>query len=82
MGALSHFDQMLPGIANENTTGVKDLRRQVEIFTYGDGVFLRVGPLGEQYSGEDRYTVELTKQIGSELRDAIYSAMEYMARNP
>lgn len=82
MGALSHFDQMLPGLAHENTKGIKDLRRQVEIFTHGDGVFLRVGPLGDRDSGENRYTVELTKQSGSELRDAIHSAMQYMAWNP
>ena len=82
MGANFHFDEMLPGIKQENKDQVKDLRRQVEVFTYGDGVFLRIGPIGSENLGEHRYTVELTKESGSNLRDAIHSAMQYMAWEP
>lgn len=79
MGANFHFDEMLPGIRQENKAEVNDLRRQVEVFTHGDGVFLRVGPLGSANSGENCYTIELTKETGSNLRDAIHSAMQYIA---
>jgi hypothetical protein len=82
MGANFYFDEMLPGIKNENKDGAKDLRRQVEVFAYSNGLFLRVGPLGSQHSGENTYTVELSKQTGSELRDALQSAMEYLAWKP
>ena len=82
MGANFQFDEMLPGIQQENKDQVKDLRRQVEVFTHGDGVFLRIGPLGTENSGVNRYTVELTKESGSNLCDAIYSAMQYMGWNP
>jgi hypothetical protein len=82
MGANFQFDQMLPGIQQENNDQVKDVRRQVEVFTHGDGVFLRIGPLGSENSGENPYTVELSKESAPNLRDAIHSAMQYMAWNP
>ena len=82
MGANFKFDEMLPGIPQENEAHVKDVRRQVEVFTHGDGVFLRIGPLGSRDSGENRYTVELSKESGSNLRDAIHSAMQYMTWEP
>jgi hypothetical protein len=82
MGANFQFDEMLPGIQNENKDQTADLRRQVEVYTHGQKLFLRVGPIGSENSGVDRYTVELTKETGSNLRDAIHSAMQYMAWEP
>lgn len=82
MGAGFYFDEMLPGVETENEKGEKELKRQVEVFTHGGGLFLRVGPIGNQNSGEDTYTVELSKEKGTELRDALHAAMRYLAWNP
>jgi hypothetical protein len=79
MGANFFFDDMLPGVDHENAVGAKDLKRQVEVFAHGSALYLRVGPFGSQNSGENTYTVQLSKEKGHELRDALHRAMQYLA---
>jgi hypothetical protein len=79
MAAGFYFDEMLPGVEHENEQGAKDLRRQLEVFTHSNGLYLRVGPFGSENSGEHTYTVQLSKEKGRELRDALHKAMQYLA---
>lgn len=61
MGANILFDEMLPAPAQE-APGLADPQRQLEVFQHGGKMWLRIGPLNEQNSGANRYTVELSDE--------------------
>jgi hypothetical protein len=65
MGANFHFDKMLPTVSTE--AAGPDPKRQLELFTYGGKLFLRVGPPNKEHSGTERYTVELSQENALEL---------------
>ena len=69
MGANFHFDQMLPTISQE--AAGPDPKRQLELFTYGGKLFLRVGAANQENSGLGRYTVELSQEIARELASGL-----------
>ena len=77
MGANFYFDKMLPGVASESKE--RNPKRQLEVFAYGNKLFLRVGGVNQENSGDNRYTVELSKANASDLIEAIDATMNYLA---
>lgn len=77
MGANSQFDKMLPAIEPE-AGNIKEPRRQVEIFTYGGDLFLRVGPINEENIGTNRYTVKISREDGQALIYGIENGINYL----
>ncbi len=75
MGAQFYFDKMLPTTIHE--TDLKNPKRQVEIFTFSQKLFLRIGAPNEENSGEERYTVELSSTNARELLSGLRNAMDY-----
>lgn len=75
MGANFFFDKLLPAHDAESR-GEPGSVRQVEIFTHGDGMYLRVGRLGEEHEGQG-FTVELSKTDARELAEGLDRAMFY-----
>jgi hypothetical protein len=70
MGANFHFGEMLPTVATE-AQGLANPRRQLELFTHGGKIWLRMGPLNRENSGTERYTVELSPETAGELASAL-----------
>lgn len=77
MGANFKFDEMLPTVGFE-AKGVNDPQRQVEVFTHGGCLYLRIGAVGAENMGTGRSTVELSKSSACKLIDAIKSGVEYL----
>ncbi|WP_321961592.1 hypothetical protein [Paraburkholderia sp. J7] len=75
MGANFFFDKLLPA-ADTEARKVPGSQRQVEIFTHGDGLWLRVGLLDEEHQGQG-FTVEFTKSAAAELAEGLDRAMHY-----
>ncbi|QRF90273.1 hypothetical protein CLH39_08555 [Alcaligenes faecalis] len=68
MGANFFFDRMLPAEGPETKPGDK---RQLEVFTLGGKVFIRVGSINQENDGLNRYTVEVPPEALSRLRDSL-----------
>lgn len=68
MGANFFFDQMLPAEGPETKPG--DLR-QLEVFTLGGKVCVRIGPLNIENGGSNRYTVEVPPEALRALRESL-----------
>lgn len=66
MGASFKFDEMLQTIGPE-ANGDDKAQRQVEVFTHGGDLFLRVGPVNQRDAGKDRYTVKLCARSAEQL---------------
>lgn len=77
MGANFKFDEMLPTI-HHNAGDVKDPCRQVEVFTHGGHLFLRIGQVNEQDTGTNRYTVQLSKDAAEKVIAAIQRGIDYL----
>ena len=75
MGAQLYYDKMLPTTKHE--TDLKNPKRQVEILTFSQKLFLRIGAPNEENTGKDRYTVELSSTNAKELLSGLRSAMGY-----
>ena len=73
MGSLSFFDKMLPIPPHESRTAVSDPRRQLEIVRIDRKLWLRLGPLGKENSGEG-WTVLLSEKDSEELVDGLTRA--------
>jgi hypothetical protein len=58
MGANFVFSEMLPTHPSQ-ANGQPGARRQLEIFSHGGTVWLRVGPVDQENASTERYTVEL-----------------------
>lgn len=78
MGANFQFDKMLPSINMEAGNIIKEPRRQVEIFTYGGDLFLRVGPINEENIGANRYTVKISREDGHQIISGIENGINYL----
>ncbi len=78
MGTLFQFDKMLPTIELEAKSS-KNPQRQVEVFTYDRKLWLRVGPVNSENTGENRYTVQLSKEHASELVSAIEDGVRFLS---
>lgn len=76
MGANFFFDKMLPSIKQE-ANGELDPKRQVEVFSYGGDLWLRIGTTNQENSGTGRYTVKLSTTDAKELLAAIEDGMVY-----
>lgn len=74
MGANFYFDAMLPTVTSE-AQGTNP-KRQLELFTHGWKIYLRIGPPNSENSGVDRYTVELSGENARELA----SSLELLSR--
>ena len=70
MGATFFYDAMHPVPKTEQELG-KDPARQVEVYRVAGELFLRLGPLGEENAGTDRYTAQLTAVQAAKLAKAI-----------
>lgn len=77
MGANFKFDEMLPTVQT-GSSGAKDPRRQVEVFTHGSGLFLRIGQVDQQDTGINTYTVELSKATANKLISAIQGGIDFL----
>lgn len=77
MGAQFYFDQMLPTVEPEAKDKSNPLR-QLEVFTYGNKLFLRAGPVNQENAGLDRYTVELSSKTVKALLEGIDRAAAYL----
>lgn len=77
MGANFKFDEMLPTIQHNAGDG-KDPCRQVEVFTHGGNLFLRIGQVNEQDTGTNRYTVQLSKDAAKKLMAGIKGGIDYL----
>jgi hypothetical protein len=77
MGGTFNFDQMLPSIPDE-AGGKPNPKRQVEIFTHNSKLCLRVGPINEKDSGENRYTVQLSGKDARELIASVEAGVSYL----
>jgi len=75
MGANFSFDEMLPTVGPE-APGVPNPKRQLQLFTHGGKIFLRVGAVNREDAGTDRYTVELSPENAADLA----SSLELLAR--
>lgn len=78
MGAQCTFDEMLPTIESE-ANGIDDPHRQVEVFTYGGGLFLRIGQVNDENTGTNRYTVQLSKRAAEMLISGIQDGVDYFS---
>jgi len=77
MGALFQFDKMLPTPEPEAKGKLKS-KRQVEVFTHGNKLFLRIGAVNSQNSGDNCYTVQLSRSDANELVSSINAGIEYI----
>ena len=78
MGANFYVDTMLPAVDDEAYKEPAGPRsRQVEIFTHGSSVFLRIGKLNEEHQGAG-YCVELTAETAAVLIDGLEGAARYL----
>ncbi len=78
MGAVFQFDRMLPTVQAESAN-IQNAKRQVEVFTHGGKLFLRVGHVGSENSGENRHTVQLSTNDANDLISGIESGMTYLS---
>jgi hypothetical protein len=77
MGANFYFDEMLQSVPHKaGRTSVP--RRQVEVFTHGGGLFLRIGKVGAENMGSGVYTVELSLAAAEKLAGAIDAGLRYL----
>ncbi len=76
MGANPLFKKMLPAI-DVDASFIVNSKRQVEIFTHGGKLCLRIGAINQADSGVDQHTVELSTQHAKELIAAIDSGVAY-----
>ena len=74
MGATFFYDAMHRVPKTEQEPG-KDPKRQVEIYRFGGELFLRLGPLGRENAGTDRYTVRLSAVQAAKLAKAVEEGM-------
>jgi hypothetical protein len=74
VGTRFLFDEKLPAdrIADDGTHETID--RQLEIFTHGDRLYLRVGPPPGDTKGESEVTIELTMKRFGRFRNALQAA--------
>ncbi len=75
MGTNFYFDKMLPTTKHE--TDLKNPKRQVEICTFAQKLYLRIGAPNEENSDKDRYSVELSSTDAKELFNGLQEAMGY-----
>lgn len=72
MGATFYFDHMLPCPPNE-APQLKNPKRQLELFTHGGKLWLRIGDVNKRDFGENLRTVELTSRMAAELAEQLES---------
>ncbi|MBA4316576.1 MAG: hypothetical protein C0422_14790 [Alcaligenaceae bacterium] len=61
---------MLPTVGPE-APGIANPQRQLELFTHGGKICLRIGAVNCENSGTNRYTVELSPDVAAELASAL-----------
>lgn len=69
MGANFFFNKMLPAVQQEGQF-TKEPKRQLEVFTHGGKTFIRVGPVNQEDSGINRYTVEIPQEDVQDIASA------------
>ena len=77
MGAKFLFDEKLPSVPHK-ADRTSDQRRQVEVFTHGGGLFLRIGKVGEDNTGRTVYAVELSLADAEKLSGALDAGLRYL----
>lgn len=78
MGTTFFYDAMHPVPKTEQEPG-QDPERQVEVYRFGGELFLRLGPLGEENAGTDRYTAQLSAVQAARLAKAIEEGLALTA---
>jgi len=79
MGANSNFDERLPTVRPEAGDAPTPWR-QVEVFTHGGELFLRMGQVNEENTGTNRYTVQLSNSTARKLISGIEDGIAYLNR--
>jgi hypothetical protein len=77
MAANFQYDEMLPSVDPE-AKKFRNPKRQVEVYTLGHKLFLRIGAVNQKDSGEKIYTVQLTDKSCIELAEAIIGGANYL----
>ena len=72
MGAIFYFAELLPCPPNE-APKTKNPKRQLELFTHGGKLWLRMGDVNKRDFGENLRTVELTWRKAAELAEQLGS---------
>ncbi len=80
MGAHFYYDA-LHAVPPEEYQGETDPHRQVEVFTWAGKLWLRVGPIGDENEGTNRYTAHLTSAQAAKLARAIEDGMVNVAES-
>lgn len=78
MAANFFFDKMVPAPPHELPKKPSRGERQLEVFAHSGQLYLRVGPLGEENSGE-QWTVMLSEADSAELEDGLSRARAYLS---
>jgi hypothetical protein len=76
MGAQIFYDAMHPVPKPEQNPG--KTKRQVEVFTHGNELWLRMGPVGDKDEGKRRYTARVTASQVSGLINALESGLRFL----
>jgi hypothetical protein len=76
MGAISYFGKPVNSMGSDST-GKPDAKRYVDLFTWSDGIHLRIEPVGAIASGQGP-AVTLSPAEAKELREALDSALFYL----
>jgi len=79
VGAEFKFDERLPTIPPE-AGHQENPWRQVEVFTHGGELHLRIGAVNQENTGIDRYTVTLSKSDAERLIVGIQDGLFYLGR--
>ena len=75
MGAISYYDAMQTVPKHDEVTD-KRPERQLEVFTHGGKLYLRVGPIGEENAGSDQYTVSFSAAQAEKFAEAFDQAFQ------
>ena len=78
MGSINYFDKSLPTVAYE-AAKIKNPERQVEIFTTGGKLFLRISAVNPKIPGDKCYTVQLSKTDAEGIISGITDGMVFLS---
>jgi len=78
MGSINYFDKMLPTVEYE-AINIKNPERQLEVFTTGGKLFLRIGKVNSENTGDNCYTIQLSKNDAEGLISGIQSGMSFLS---
>jgi hypothetical protein len=76
MGAIFYFDELVPVPEGQRPKVALENRRRLEVFSHGQEMYVRMGPVGER-SGEPDYTVTLDMPTMKKLIEGLNGLAQY-----